>query len=64
MMDRGISLPCSQLEAAFLKAVLTEEQITSTLTAARTALPEIAGSPIREIRPTEDEPGIGSQWRD
>jgi glutamate-1-semialdehyde 2,1-aminomutase len=42
MMDRGVYLPCSQFEAAFLSAVHTEEQIRHTLTAAREAFAEIA----------------------
>jgi glutamate-1-semialdehyde 2,1-aminomutase len=42
MMDRGIYLPCSQFEAAFLSAVHTEKHIDQTVTAAREALAEIA----------------------
>jgi glutamate-1-semialdehyde 2,1-aminomutase len=41
MMDRGVYLPCSQFEAAFLSAVHTEEHITQTLAAAREALAQI-----------------------
>jgi len=41
LMDRGIYLPCSQFEAAFLSAVHTEEHIQQTLTAARAALGEL-----------------------
>lgn len=37
MMDRGIYLPCSQFEAAFLSAAHTEEQIRQTIDAARKA---------------------------
>ncbi|MGH7173029.1 MAG: glutamate-1-semialdehyde 2,1-aminomutase [Gemmataceae bacterium] len=43
MMDRGIYLPCSQFEAAFLAAPHTEKHIEQTLAAARAALTEIAG---------------------
>jgi glutamate-1-semialdehyde 2,1-aminomutase len=41
MMDRGIYLPCSQFEAAFLSAAMTEEDIGKTVAAAKTALQEI-----------------------
>jgi glutamate-1-semialdehyde 2,1-aminomutase len=41
MMDRGIYLPCSQFEAAFLSAVHTEEHVAQTLAAAREALAEV-----------------------
>jgi glutamate-1-semialdehyde 2,1-aminomutase len=42
MMDRGIYLPCSQFEAAFVSAVHTEKHIDQTLAAAREALREAA----------------------
>jgi glutamate-1-semialdehyde 2,1-aminomutase len=42
MMDRGIYLPCSQFEAAFLSVVHTEQPITQTIAAAREALAEVA----------------------
>jgi glutamate-1-semialdehyde 2,1-aminomutase len=38
MMDRGVYLPCSQFEAAFVSAAHTEADIVRTLTAAREAL--------------------------
>jgi glutamate-1-semialdehyde 2,1-aminomutase len=38
MLDRGIYLPCSQFEAAFLSAAHTEEQVRKTIAAAREAL--------------------------
>jgi glutamate-1-semialdehyde 2,1-aminomutase len=41
MMDRGIYLPCSQFEAAFLSAVHTEQQISQTILAAHEALTEV-----------------------
>jgi glutamate-1-semialdehyde 2,1-aminomutase len=41
MLDRGIYLPCSQFEAAFLSAVHTEQQVSQTLSAAREALVEV-----------------------
>jgi len=41
MMDRGVYLPCSQFEAAFLSAAHTAEHIEQTLAAAREALAEI-----------------------
>ena len=41
MMDRGIYLPCSQFEAAFLSTAHTAEHVQQTLTAAREALAQI-----------------------
>src|SRR5215471_14914769 len=41
MMDRGIYLPCSQFEAAFLSAAHTTEHVQQTLAAAREALTQI-----------------------
>jgi glutamate-1-semialdehyde 2,1-aminomutase len=38
MMDRGIYLPCSQFEAAFLSAAHTDKHVEQTLAAAREAL--------------------------
>jgi glutamate-1-semialdehyde 2,1-aminomutase len=38
MMDRGIYLPCSQFEAAFISAVHTEAHIEQTIAAAHAAL--------------------------
>src|SRR5438445_5202498 len=38
MMDRGIYLPCSQFEAAFLSAAHTEDHVTQTVAAAKEAL--------------------------
>jgi len=38
MMDRGIYLPCSQFEAAFLMAIHTEEHVRQTIAAAKEAL--------------------------
>jgi glutamate-1-semialdehyde 2,1-aminomutase len=42
MMDRGVYLPCSQFEAAFISAAHTEEQIDQTVATAREALAELA----------------------
>jgi glutamate-1-semialdehyde 2,1-aminomutase len=42
MMDRGVYLPCSQFEAAFVSAAHTEGQIEQTIQAAREALAEAA----------------------
>jgi glutamate-1-semialdehyde 2,1-aminomutase len=42
MLDRGIYLPCSQFEAAFLSAVHTEQHVHQTIVAAREAIAEIA----------------------
>jgi glutamate-1-semialdehyde 2,1-aminomutase len=44
MMDRGVYLPCSQFEAAFLSAAHAESHIAKTVIAARESLAEIAGS--------------------
>jgi glutamate-1-semialdehyde 2,1-aminomutase len=38
MMDRGIYLPCSQFEAAFLAAVHTDKHVEETIAAAGAAL--------------------------
>jgi glutamate-1-semialdehyde 2,1-aminomutase len=38
MLDRGIYLPCSQFEAAFLSAAHTEQHVRQTIAAAREAL--------------------------
>jgi glutamate-1-semialdehyde 2,1-aminomutase len=42
MMDRGIYLPCSQFEAAFTSAAMTDAHIDETIATARAALREIA----------------------
>lgn len=42
MMDRGVYLPCSQFEAAFLSAVMTDEHVAQTIDAAREALKAVA----------------------
>jgi glutamate-1-semialdehyde 2,1-aminomutase len=42
MMERGVYLPCSQFEAAFISAVHTEAQIADTLAAAKQALAALA----------------------
>lgn len=41
MMDRGVYLPCSQFEAAFISAAHTEEHIDQTIAAARAALGDL-----------------------
>jgi glutamate-1-semialdehyde 2,1-aminomutase len=41
MMDRGVYLPCSQFEAAFLSAAHTEEHVDQTIAAAREALASV-----------------------
>ena len=38
MLDRGVYLPCSQFEAAFISTAHTEEHIDQTIAAAREAL--------------------------
>jgi glutamate-1-semialdehyde 2,1-aminomutase len=42
LMDRGIYLPCSQFEAAFLMTVHTEEHIDQTIAVSRDAFAEIS----------------------
>ncbi len=42
MMDRGIYLPCSQYEAAFTCAAMTDADIDETIAAAKASLEEIA----------------------
>jgi glutamate-1-semialdehyde 2,1-aminomutase len=42
MMDRGVYLPCSQFEAAFLSVLHTDKLIEQTVAAARAALAEVA----------------------
>ncbi len=41
MIDRGVYLPCSQFEAAFLSAAHTEQHVHETVAAAREALAEV-----------------------
>jgi glutamate-1-semialdehyde 2,1-aminomutase len=41
MMDRGIYLPCSQFESAFLSSVHTQEHVRQTIVTAREALAAI-----------------------
>src|SRR4029077_4237505 len=41
MMERGVCVPCSQFEAAFISATHTEEHINQTVAAAREALTEV-----------------------
>jgi glutamate-1-semialdehyde 2,1-aminomutase len=38
MIERGIYLPCSQFEAAFVSAAHTEEDVHHTIAAARDAM--------------------------
>ena len=42
MMDRGVYLPCSQFEAAFLSAALTDDDVEAIIAAARESLLEVA----------------------
>ena len=42
MLERGVYLPCSQFEAAFLSAALTDEDIDTTIAAADEALAAVA----------------------
>jgi glutamate-1-semialdehyde 2,1-aminomutase len=44
MMDRGVYLPCSQFEAAFVSTQHTEKHIKQTIEAAREALLEIGAN--------------------
>jgi glutamate-1-semialdehyde 2,1-aminomutase len=47
MMDRGVYLPCSQFEAAFLSVAHTEDHIGQTVAAAFEALAEVAGEKVK-----------------
>jgi glutamate-1-semialdehyde 2,1-aminomutase len=42
MLERGIYLPCSQFEAAFISAAMTEEHIASTIEAADSVFASLA----------------------
>jgi glutamate-1-semialdehyde 2,1-aminomutase len=42
MLDRGVYLPCSQFEAAFVSAAHTDADVNRTVAAAREALAEVA----------------------
>jgi glutamate-1-semialdehyde 2,1-aminomutase len=42
LMDRGVYFPCSQFEAAFLSAAMTDEHVAQTIGAAREALKAVA----------------------
>jgi glutamate-1-semialdehyde 2,1-aminomutase len=42
LLDRGVYLPCSQFEAAFVSAAHTDKHVEQTVTAAREALAESA----------------------
>jgi glutamate-1-semialdehyde 2,1-aminomutase len=42
MMDRGVYLPCSQFEAAFVSTAHTDEHIDQTIAVAREALRQVA----------------------
>jgi len=50
MIDRGVYLPCSQYEALFLSAALTEADIAATIAAAHESLAveERCGEPARQ----------------
>ena len=41
LMNRGVYFPCSQYEALFVSAVHTEEDIDTTINAAKEALAEL-----------------------
>src|SRR5262249_30849148 len=41
MMDRGVYLPCSQYEAAFLSTPMSDADIAATIAAAREALQQL-----------------------
>jgi glutamate-1-semialdehyde 2,1-aminomutase len=46
MMDRGVYLPCSQFEAAFVSAAHADADVAHTIDAAREALAEVAGKRV------------------
>ncbi|MEZ5363542.1 MAG: hypothetical protein R2748_14670 [Bryobacterales bacterium] len=41
MLERGVYLPCSQYEAAFLSAALTDDDIEATIRIAAEALGDL-----------------------
>jgi glutamate-1-semialdehyde 2,1-aminomutase len=45
MMERGVYLPCSQFEAAFISAAHSEEHVMQTMAAAQEALAEVGRLP-------------------
>jgi glutamate-1-semialdehyde 2,1-aminomutase len=45
MLERGVYLPCSQFEAAFVSAAHTEEHVARTVAAAREAFAEMTNDP-------------------
>jgi glutamate-1-semialdehyde 2,1-aminomutase len=47
MLDRGVYLPCSQFEAAFVSAVHAEQHVARTIAAAEEALAEVTAAPHR-----------------
>lgn len=44
MIERGVYLPCSQYEAAFVSAAFTDEDIEATIAAARASLKEVTSA--------------------
>ncbi len=44
MLERGVYLPCSQYEAAFTSAAMTEDDISATIEAAESSLKEAAST--------------------
>ncbi len=44
MMDRGVYLPCSQFEAAFTCAAMTDAHITQAIQAGAESLKVVAGA--------------------
>jgi glutamate-1-semialdehyde 2,1-aminomutase len=42
MMDRGVYLPCSQFEAAFLSAALTDADVDTIIAAASESVNSLA----------------------
>jgi glutamate-1-semialdehyde 2,1-aminomutase len=45
MLERGVYLPCSQFEAAFVSAAHTEDHVAQTVAAAREAFQEMTNDP-------------------
>jgi glutamate-1-semialdehyde 2,1-aminomutase len=44
MMDRGVYLPCSQFEAAFTCAALTDEHVARTISAGAESIANLAAA--------------------
>ena len=58
MMDRGFYLPCSQFEAAFLSAAMTDAEMDALAAAAGEVIAGIAGQAARPTAPRSSVGGV------